>query len=527
MRFTDLSNKDKEYLKERYYNREEKNWEEVADELAKEFKVTPRTIRAWVNERLNIKEKDESYPEQYLKAKELKTEKEKTVFFITWGQNNTPIHKNFFKNILALKEKYNASLHVIAGRYRNPTTPYENYKTEDEFWDKALVPYLDAGRHKIHDHMTIMSDVKIRPTAVYPLSGMRGLSKEYSCIFGHPKVHLELLPTLKDKHPKGIMATGSVTLPNYSDSKAGKKAEFDHRLGFVIVEAYEDIVLFRQITADKNGDFCDYFFEVKRGEVKKLDYIEGIVFGDKHFGVEDKLIEAESLKYAKKLKAKHAVLHDVFDGYSISHHDLKDPFKQYSKEIHNKNNLKEEIEYMLSKLKPYTFFENTVIVRSNHDDFLDRWLKNEDWKKQSTYKNSSLYMRYSFFLLEEYANNPENPRGIIPLILESTYPEFKTLTRDDTYTVKGYELSMHGDLGQNGARGSIKGFKDLNFKSITAHGHSAGRLDNAVRVGTNTLLRLGYNKGASDWSHANGIIHKNGQVLLQIFTEGVFTRINC
>ena len=525
MKFKDLTSKDKEYLVERYLNRGNRNWEDLAGELAKEYKTTERTLRKWVNERLIVKDKKEIYPEQYQKAKDLKIEKGKSVFFITWGQNNTPIHKRFFSNILVLKEMYNASLHVIAGRYRNPTTPYESYKTDSEFWDKSLVPYLDAGRHKIHNHMTIMSDIKIRPTAVHPLSGMRGLSKGYSCVFGHPKVHMELLPTLKEEFPKGILTTGSITLPNYSDSKAGKKAEFDHRFGFVIVEAYKDVVLFRQITADKNGDFSDYYYSVENGVLKKTEEVEAVVFGDKHFGVEDKEIEKKSFQYAKDLKAKHVVLHDIFDGYSISHHDLRDPFIQFSKEVNNKNDLKKELEYMINKLKPYTLFKNTVIVKSNHDEFLDRWLKNEDWKKQSTYKNSDLYMEYSLMLLKEYSENFKNPRGVIALILNKLYPKFKTLTRDDSYEVKGYELSMHGDLGQNGSKGSIKGFKNLNIKSITAHSHSPGRLDNAIRVGTNTILRLGYNKGASDWGQANAIIHKNGQVLLQLFTKGVFTKI--
>jgi hypothetical protein len=33
------------------------------------------------------------------------------------------------------------------------------------------------------------------------------------------------------------------------------------------------------------------------------------------------------------LKPKHVILHDVFDGNSISHHEMKDPFVQYGKEF--------------------------------------------------------------------------------------------------------------------------------------------------------------------------------------------------
>ena len=37
---------------------------------------------------------------------------------------------------------------------------------------------------------------------------------------------------------------------------------------------------------------------------------------------------------------------------------------------------------MLNQLEVFEEYENVVVVRSNHDDFLDRWLKNEDWKKK-------------------------------------------------------------------------------------------------------------------------------------------------
>ena len=82
-----------------------------------------------------------------------------------------------------------------------------------------------------------------------------------------------------------------------------------------------------------------------------------------------------------KLKPKHVILHDVFDGDSISHHQMKDPFIQYGKEMNGTNDLGKEIFTMMDQLDRFSNFENVVIVRSNHDDFVDRWLKNEDWKK--------------------------------------------------------------------------------------------------------------------------------------------------
>ena len=44
------------------------------------------------------------------------------------------------------------------------------------------------------------------------------------------------------------------------------------------------------------------------------------------------------------------LLHDVFDGYSISHHDMKDPFAQYGKEINGNNDLKKEVTEMIRRI---------------------------------------------------------------------------------------------------------------------------------------------------------------------------------
>jgi len=76
--------------------------------------------------------------------------------------------------------------------------------------------------------MSVMSDVKIQPTAVQPLTGMAGMSGGKSCVFGSPKVHLEVLGALEGYVPKVMLTTGAVTQSNYTDSKAGKKGEFHH-----------------------------------------------------------------------------------------------------------------------------------------------------------------------------------------------------------------------------------------------------------------------------------------------------------
>jgi hypothetical protein len=188
------------------------------------------------------------------------------------------------------------------------------------------------------------------------------------------------------------------------------------------------------------------------------------------------------------------------------------------------NDLKKELYLLMASLKPFEKHKNVVIVRSNHDDFLDRWLKNEDWKKQPTFKNSRLYMKLSDILLEQHGNGPMNVEGVIPAYIKQEYPQFITLGRSASYKVKGgWELGQHGDIGSNGTRGSLLQFRRLNTKIVVGHYHTPGRKDGAIAVGTSTSLRVGYNLGPSTWLQSHVIIHNDGRAQHVNFINGEYT----
>lgn len=524
MKFKELSEEQLNRIKSVYNDKSDLSWEKRAFMLAEEFGVSERTIRKWVSTKMGLKEKPEIEPEQYAKAKQRKFDRTKSRFIITWGQNNTPIHKRFYQNLEAYAEEIDADIHIILGRYKNPTSVFED--SDEEFWVDEVMKYADANRHDIHKYVSIMSDVKIQPTAVNPMSGMQGISGINSCVFGSPKLQMEMIPVLEGNKPKMMLTTGSVTKKNYTDSKAGKKGEFHHVYGFVVVEIKDNKTYFiRQVSADEvSGDFCDLYYKVSGGVVSKIKSLEAIILGDIHFGHHDQKVIDRTLEFVNQVKPKHVVLHDVFDGDSISHHQMKDPFMQYGKEVNGTNDLGKELEEMMGGLEPFSKFENVVIVRSNHDDFLDRWLKNEDWKRQPTPKNARLYMRLSDILLAQYAEDPSRVKGVIPHIINERYPNFITLGRNSSYKIKGgWECAQHGDIASNGSRGSLHNFRQLNTKVIVGHYHSPGRKDGAIAVGTSTKLRVGYNQGPSSWLQSHVIVHDNGKAQHINFIDGEFT----
>jgi hypothetical protein len=556
MKFKNMTDDEKKYFAEVYKNKK-LSWDERMQVLMEFTGKSERTVRKWASEKLNLSEKEEVGSPEYEEAKQRVFNAKKKRFIITYAQNNTPVHQKFFHNLVTYAEHIDADIHVIAGRYKNPTSIWTMGQAEEEKWSPIVLPYLDANRHDIHKYVSIMSDVKVHPTAVNPMTGMEAMSGVNSCIFGHPKMQMQTIPVLEDATPKMMLTTGACTHKNYTDSKAGKKGEFHHVIGFAIIEIKDDETFFaRQVSAEDNGDFTDLYTRVEfigdevnikfNDPMEKSDWldehfmdkpivvdgdskisnvteIEACILGDLHWGHHDPDVIKATNRLLKRVQPEHVILHDVFDGYSISHHEMKNPFAQYGKEVRDENNLQKEVDEMLEGLENFAGYKNVVIVRSNHDDFIDRWLQNGDWKKQPTPKNSPLYMEYSAILLRQYAETPSDIKGVIPEIINRRFPEFITLGRRDSYKVLGWELGQHGDVGSNGSRGSLLQFRKLNTKIIVGHYHSPGRKDGALAVGTSTKMRVGYNMGPSSWLQSHVIIHKNGKAQHINFINGQYT----
>lgn len=506
MKFKNLTAKDKNYIQTVHADNS-LSWQLRMDTLISRFEVSQRTIRNWIK-KLGFSKPTEDSAE-YKVAQYNKYKKGKKRFIITWAQNATPVHKNFYSNMIEYAKHIDAGVHVIAGRYRNPTSVFSD--KDHDWWDLPNDnKYLDAARQNIHPYLTILSDVKVQPTASNPLTGFEGITGEESCIIGHPKVHTKFLPVLDGHPPKALMSTGACTIKNYTDSKAGKKAAFHHTYGFIVVEIKDgDQFFFRQVTADKNGNFNDLIHKVENQKITKIEDISSVVFGDIHHAVLDKPVWKKKLKFYEKFNVGSYVMHDVFDGKSINHHNRDNPITQYKLHLEGSRDLKKEIKglkkFMLDFCNKFSDSE-VKVVRSNHDDFLDRWVTFQDWKKEI--HNCREFMEYALILLKD-----EAPKGLIPYILdEMDIDNLETFGLNFSYVVKSWELAQHGDIGQSGSRGSLVQFSKQNTKSIIGHSHTPGRLDGAVQVGTSTELRQDYMKGANSCLNSDAIIHTDGKV---------------
>ena len=316
-----------------------------------------------------------------------------------------------------------------------------------------------------------------------------------------------------------MFTTGAVTEKNYTDSKAGKKGEFHHTFGFVIVEIKDkDTFFIRHVTATKNGDFCDLIYKITDEGVSFIEGISAAILGDIHCGQMCKKTHEAQKKWLSAVKPKHTVLHDVFDGYSINHHEEDDPIRQYEKHTLGTDNLLEEISNMLLWLDTMKEY-NCIIPSANHNDFVDRWIKRVNWKYHI--KNAKEYMEYAQVLMSGKAKE-----GIISYLINQKFgKKIKTLGRNDLFPVKGCELANHGDKGPNGSRGSAQSYRKLNVKMINGHSHTPSRLDGCITVGTTSILRQRYIIGPSSHLPCDAWIHEDGKAQQLIYFDGEFTTI--
>lgn len=434
-----------------------------------------------------------------------KVKRGKEYYIIGWAQNQTDVHSNLISNIESLsKHLNNAPIIVIPGRYRNPTSLFSN--RDYDTWDERVKDYLVADRHKILKKLTVLADIKISSTTSQPLAQKELITRDSCCIVGHPRVHMKSMLRHISYEPKVMWTTGALTLPNYTDTNSGKVAEEHHTYGFCLVEKDgEEYFHCRQVTADKDGNFYDIKWRVEDGEVYENKEIDVAVLGDVHVRKHNQnLIDYIELNILKKYKPRYTIIHDLADMESTRKHTMKDPIMEHIAHKKGTVNIDAEIEDIKTFCKNWIDY-NLTIVSSNHNDHLDQYIRSIDWRKDPI--NGLTYTKYASILMNELA-----PKGILAYELDEEFKEkILTLGRTDSFKYKSWELSLHGDMGANGARGSNKSFTKLPIKVIKGHDHTLERIDGTLSCGTCTNLFLGYNQGLTNWMQGIAIILPNGK----------------
>lgn len=436
------------------------------------------------------------------------------VYFLTSAQNNTVVHPQLWANMLVYAEEKSAEIHVSRYSY-NQNGFYRPKEFEGLWYDSVIAPYASDSRLEIGTGLMWCGEMNTLPTASRPLSGFETYTGTNSAIFPHAKIAMQSIPTAKYSPPKFNYTTGTVTLRNYIQKRAGFVAEHHHCYGFLIVEvAANGSWKVRQVNATDDGNFQDLDVVVKNGQLTKGNRVASITWGDIHcgsFGKETFDTFWGTGGLIDQLKPKYQVIHDLFDGRSVNHHDYKNCHNLFKANRSLANDVEQEVidcAVLLNNIRRN--FCQTVIVDSNHDNRLERWLREGDYRKDhynALYFLKLQYAKYSAieeededFNLFEYAINQAS---------EDTGSDTFLYT-DASFKIAGIEHGMHGHLGPNGSRGTYRALSKVAEKANIAHSHSAQIVDGLYVAGV-CQLDHGYNKGPSSWSISHIITYPNGK----------------
>lgn len=450
-------------------------------------------------------------------------------FIVTAAQNATPVHGAFWANLLKAAEHYKAQLVVIPLRYKNPTSAWTGSQENKEYWSPEVRDYLMNQRLRINKNLSVLGDIKIVPTASSPLTGLEGFTGLESTIVGHTRLQLKSVATPGTKMAKLMTTTGACTVKNYTDSRAGKSGDFHHTLGAVLVEMEGGKFWLRHLNANTLGEFTDLDKRFTSAGVIDAPPPEAIALGDTHVEFTDASVDKATFGpkgIVTQLRPRRIFWHDLMDGYSVNPHHEGNPFNKIAKRKGMKDSAAREvrrtIEFLRERTPDYTV---SFLVGSNHDDFLRRWIINEDWKLDPV--NAEFYLESALAMVQHTrmgTGGAEYPSPFAYWVEQEKIPRVHCLSADESFSLKDIEMGMHGHQGPNGARGSIRNIRRVGVKSIIGHSHSPGIDEGCMQIGTSSRLRLEYNGGPSSWLHAHAIVHADGKRQLVIMVDGRYRR---
>lgn len=448
-------------------------------------------------------------------------------YIVSSAQNNTKVHSGVWTNLLALAKHYDATVLVARYHYetrfhKNSAKPGATADEETTWFDPAIAPYVADQRITLAPGLEWCGEVQILPTAKRPISGFEAYTGRNSCILPHAKFAMQSIASGKHEGTKLVYTSGTATKRNYLQKKAGMLAEFHHGFGGLVVEVDAEGNWFvRQLNADNSGAIHDLDVKVSRGKVTTKNRVTAIVWGDCHVRRGDPTVA--ELAWGKggmleTLRPRHQVFHDLLDFRSRNHHEIDSGhrrFERHSAGAKAENNVQLEIgEAARALIFRSRYWCRTVVVASNHDEALTRWLDTVDYREDP--ENALFFLHLQGEVYKAIARRKPLHVFEYAMRYSGAADTHRFLCEDESYIVcpdanGGIELGMHGHRGPNGTRGNANNLARMGRKAIVGHSHSAAIVDGVYVTGTSSDLDMGYNKGPSSWTHSHVVVYPNGK----------------
>ena len=399
-----------------------------------------------------------------------------------------------------------------------------------EDWDPANFHDRFREYGLEYDRVTLNRNVgiaqfNVRPYQIDPITGLqRFVQRDKSLIFAGAKQRWQYVAHSNSKMPKAIIATGAASMPNYATGedhsaerrRLGEIARNDHEYGAIVVEVVNGARYhWRNLISQRNGKFVDLGTEYSPRGQQQVQPL-AMICGDWHNGYTDPKIRRATLEMMVEQQPQRVVLHDFFDGHSVSHHMQKQLIYQMIREGADKDQLSLERELFLAgkelgKISEAVGDGHVYVVRSNHLEFLERYLD------EARFVKDPLNARIALRLAVAYADGLDPVEEGVRLAYGEVPENVTFLSRWDDLKVAGYQLGSHGDVGPGGGRGSLKSKEKDYGKSVTGHVHKSEKLRNTFTVGTMLPLDMFYIKASpTAWTHSHAFVYPSGVQMVNI-----------
>ena len=420
---------------------------------------------------------------------------------------NTEIYKDFVEAMELYCKQNNGQLLL---------TPIRGIKNETIFNKDVMRRY---GKYFCTE-TTFNENLKLVNTGVTannknPLASLKELGhKEYSTIVASTKQCMEMIPSINKGKTHLIYLTGTCSKPIYNKNITGTINANNNKIGGLIVEIQNDRIFYIRNIEWINGYFVDLNKAYYKDHIENIQ-AEALVAGDLHLSGDEDPKALELLnKEIKFLKAKRLVIHDFCSHNTINHHE-QDNWIKMAKLTSKFHSLEDEHKYtahtfnnFAKDLKNVEF----IVVKSNHDRWLHKYLGNRNlWIKD----NCNAFYAHT---LCGYALQGLDPFEATMRTFLNPKLKIRFLQNDEIYKIADTELSLHGDIGNNGGPATLRSIELSAGKCIIGHSHQPRVGFYGMQVGSNTKMNLGYNSGGSSWHNGNVSLFKDGhkQMLLGV-----------
>lgn len=388
---------------------------------------------------------------------------------------------------------------------------------------------VEYGGRNLNDRVQI-GQFHIKPQAIDPLTGLQRFAQRgRTQIIASPKQFQRPIPHSMKLKPKFLVTTGALTNPNYANGddnsaerrRLGSIALRDHTFGGLVVEVADSNTFYmRHITSNGRGSFVDLGKKYDGKEITEAK-TDALVLGDYHCGRTDPEVLKATYRMIEDMKPKRVVLHDFFDGHSVSHHVDKELITQgiLQQQDLGHTSLEQELKQCFDELSVLSgMTDEVVVVMSNHHEFLWRWLNEGRFARDK--ENARFGFKLASFMAEKDLNDPVE-HGI--KMMGQLPKNIRFLTREDDFKVRGYQLGAHGDKGVGFGYGSMKSKEEDYGQSISGHVHKAQTMRRTHTVGTMLPLDMYYMRGSpSAWSNSHATIYDNGAVQHLMIENGQY-----